>query len=83
MGDKRLRGDIESLKGKSKATQLYAVVGVDQQVHIEERAQSLPVCEHEYSRSVIGPDGVARVMLPGGKVVEFTRGCPMCRKAPR
>ena len=74
MGDNRIRRDIESLKGGSEDKQLYAVVSPGQ-VTIEERSGPRgPVCTCDYSRCVVGPDGVARLGLPSGHTREV-KGC--------
>ena len=83
MGDKRLRGDIQSLQQTSgdENDVLLAVVTpghMEPQVEVQDRNRV--TCQHEYSRACIGADGLARVMLPGGKVVEYPNGCPACRK---
>jgi hypothetical protein len=82
MTDKRLKGDIKSLKHgkKTEEDRWVAVVRPGQSVTLEHE-NTQPVCDNPYHRSVCGPDGVYRVMLPSGKTVEC-RPCtrPECKR---
>ena len=77
--EERLRAQAQQTGTESEV--LLAVVSPGHMTpHVEVQDRNRVACLHEYSRACIGADGVARVMLPGGKVVEYRDGCPACRK---
>jgi hypothetical protein len=73
--DTRIKSRVQKLQEGTEEKGLYAVVSPGNVVRIEERErnQGSP-CTCDYSRCVVGPDGVARLGLPSGHTREV-KGC--------
>jgi len=86
MGNKRLRGDIQALKQGEAEDDWVMVVrnGPGGQTFTLEHDQPVHPCADPYHSSIIGVDGIARVLLPSGKTM-VCKPCtnPKCIRPPK
>jgi len=74
-GDTRIKSRIKELQEGTEDEGVWlTVVSPGNVIRIEKRGKNSVPCTCDYSRCVVGPDGVARLGLPSGHTREV-KGC--------